>query len=273
MLAGTFGDYFEHELRTDHGLTCGHWPQSVALSTVGGWLACRGAGQLSTRYGKIEDMVIGLDVTLADGTEIHTEGNARQATGPDLNQLFVGSEGTLGIITGARLRLHPAPTHERRAGLRLRLVRRRARRLPADPAPRRHPGRAAALRRGRGRPLATRPATWHVLLVLDEGDPGLVDATIEVVEEECEVSLPLDVGLVEQWMGHRNNVAQLEQLIGGGLVVDTMEITGPWSALPEHLPRRRRRHQGRAGHAGGVGPPVPRLPRRRLPLLHLRRQA
>ncbi|HEY5154042.1 MAG TPA: FAD-linked oxidase C-terminal domain-containing protein, partial [Acidimicrobiales bacterium] len=72
----------------------------------------------------------------------------------------------------------------------------------------------------------------HVLLVLDEGDPGLVDATVEVVEEECAVSLPLDVALVEQWMGHRNNVAQLEQLIGGGLVVDTMEITGSWSALP-----------------------------------------
>ena len=88
VLAGTFGDYFEHELRTTYGLTCGHWPQSVALSTVGGWLACRGAGQLSTRYGKIEDMVIGLDVALADGTVIHTEGNARQATGPDLNQLL-----------------------------------------------------------------------------------------------------------------------------------------------------------------------------------------
>ena len=71
-----------------------------------------------------------------------------------------------------------------------------------------------------------------MLLVLDEGEPGLVDATIEVVEEECAVSLPLDVALVEQWMGHRNNVAQLEQLISGGLVVDTMEITGAWSALP-----------------------------------------
>ena len=52
----------------DHGLTLGHWPQSMALSTVGGWLACRGAGQYSTRYGKIEDMVVGLDVALADGT-------------------------------------------------------------------------------------------------------------------------------------------------------------------------------------------------------------
>ena len=58
-------------LRADHGVTCGHWPQSMALSTVGGWLACRGAGQLSTRYGKIEDIVDGLDVVLADGTARH----------------------------------------------------------------------------------------------------------------------------------------------------------------------------------------------------------
>jgi len=48
---GTFGNDFEDELRADHGMTCGHWPQSMSLSTVGGWLACRGAGQLSTRYG------------------------------------------------------------------------------------------------------------------------------------------------------------------------------------------------------------------------------
>src|SRR5690606_15358004 len=102
------------ELRRDHGLTVGHWPQSIALSTVGGWLACRGAGQYSTRYGKIEDIVIGLDVTLADGRCITTGGQPRQAVGPDLNQLFVGSEGTLGVITGARLKAHPQAPHERR---------------------------------------------------------------------------------------------------------------------------------------------------------------
>src|SRR3954451_19082743 len=110
--AGTFGDVFEDELRAQHGVTCGHWPQSIALSTVGGWVACRGAGQLSTRYGKIEDIVTGLDVVLADGRTIHTGGAPRAAVGPDLTQLFVGSEGTLGVITGARLRAHALPTSE-----------------------------------------------------------------------------------------------------------------------------------------------------------------
>src|SRR5690606_14116477 len=111
---GTFGDVLEHELRDRHGATLGHWPQSVSLSTVGGWLACRSAGQLSGRYGKIEDMVLGLDVALADGRRITTGGWPRAAVGPDLTQLFVGSEGTLGVVTGARLRLHPAPVAEQR---------------------------------------------------------------------------------------------------------------------------------------------------------------
>ena len=90
VLPGTFGDVFEDELRR-HRVTCGHWPQSMELSTVGGWIACRGAGQLSTRYGKIEDIVESLDVVLADGTHVTTGGAPRAAVGPDLTQLFVGS--------------------------------------------------------------------------------------------------------------------------------------------------------------------------------------
>jgi alkyldihydroxyacetonephosphate synthase len=232
VLAGTFGDHFEHELRTEHGLTCGHWPQSVTLSTVGGWLACRGAGQLSTRYGKIEDMVVGLDVVLADGRTITTGGNPRQSSGPDLNQLFVGSEGTLGIITGARLRARPAPTHERRLAVGFESftdgleVCRSVLRRGATPAVLRLYDAVEANRTYETGELA-------VLLVLDEGERALVDTTMEMVEEECTSALPLDIDLVERWMGHRNDVAALERLITGGLVVDTMEITGPWAALPD----------------------------------------
>src|SRR5262249_25927586 len=115
VLPGTFGNVLEDELRSAYGVTLGHWPQSIDLSTVGGWVACRSAGQLSTRYGKIEDMVLGLDVALADGRIVTTGGAPRAAVGPDLSQVFIGSEGTLGVITGARLRVHRAPAHERRA--------------------------------------------------------------------------------------------------------------------------------------------------------------
>ena len=128
VLPGTFGDVFEDQLRAEHGVTSGHWPQSMALSTVGGWLACRGAGQLSTRYGKIEDIVTGLDVVLADGTTVTTGGAPRAAVGPDLTQLFVGSEGTLGIIVGARLRVHPSPAAEGARRVRVHVIRRGAQR-------------------------------------------------------------------------------------------------------------------------------------------------
>ena len=232
---GTFGDHFEHELATTWGLTVGHWPQSVALSTVGGWLACRGAGQLSNRYGKIEDMVVGLDVVLADGSTLHTGGNARQASGPDLNQLFVGSEGTLGIITGARLRLHPLPATRQHSAWGfdsfadgLDACRRMVRR-GATPAVLRLYDDVEA-----NRSYAT--GDRHVLLILDEGDPTMVAATMAVAHEECHATAgaaPLDDGLVDRWLAHRNEVSALEALISKGFVVDTMEVTAPWATIDD----------------------------------------
>ena len=232
VLPGTFGDHLEAQLRADHGLTLGHWPQSITLSTVGGWLACRSAGQLSNRYGKIEDMVVGLDVVLADGRTIRTGGAPRAAVGPDLNQLFVGSEGTLGIIVGSRLRLHPAPTHERRGAWGFPSF---AAGLDACRRILRRGGRPAVIRLydtvESDRNFQTGDA-HHVVLALDEGEAAVVDGSWAIVAEECAAADPLDEALVETWMGHRNDVSALEKLISGGLVVDTMEISGPWAALP-----------------------------------------
>jgi alkyldihydroxyacetonephosphate synthase len=230
---GTFGDVLEDELRAEHSVTLGHWPQSMALSTVGGWLACRGAGQYSTRYGKIEDMVSGLEVALADGTVIRTGGaGPRTATGPDLTQLFVGSEGTLGIITEARLRVHPRPPEERRSAWSLDSfqvgldVCRRILQRGATPAVL----RLYDDRESRRYDLGGR----HALIVLDEGDGLLVEATMAVVEEECvrAAAERHDDDLVEQWLGHRNDTSGLQTAIDRGIVVDTTEISARWSALP-----------------------------------------
>ena len=83
---------------------------SILCSTLGGWVATRSAGQYSSLYGKIEDMVVGLEVVLPNG-EILQTGLFGQNTGGDWTQIFVGSEGTLGIITRVLLRIHPSPTH------------------------------------------------------------------------------------------------------------------------------------------------------------------
>ncbi len=229
--AGTFGDLFEEELQERYGLTVGHWPQSMALSTVGGWLACKGAGQLSNRYGKIEDIVVGLEVVLSDGTVFRTGGQPRQAVGPDLTHLFVGAEGTLGVITRAWLQAWPKPAHTARGAWSFPTFSTALdamRRIIQRGAP------VAVLRLYDGiesnRNFGTE-TTDNVLLAYDEGDPTMVDAAMQVVLEECADATPLDVGLVEQWFGHRNNVDALEALISKGYVVDTMEISAPWSRL------------------------------------------
>jgi alkyldihydroxyacetonephosphate synthase len=229
--AGTFGTPLERELRDEHRMTLGHWPQSIDLSTVGGWLACRSAGQLSTRYGKIEDMVVGLDVVLADGRRVRTGGAPRAATGPDLTQLFVGSEGTLGIITAARLRLHPAPTAEARATYRfdrfddgLDAVRRILRRGATPAVVRLHDTIESDRHFGIG--------DGNILLVLDEGDEVLVDGVMRVVREECADAAPADPALVDVWLEHRNDVSALERYVRDGFVVDTLEIAAPWSSVP-----------------------------------------
>jgi alkyldihydroxyacetonephosphate synthase len=234
--AGTFGPDLEVALgAVGDGYTLGHWPQSMDLSTVGGWLACRGAGQYSTRYGKIEDMVLGLEVVLADGRVVRTEGRApRAATGPNLTQLFVGSEGTLGVITEARLRIHPLPKAQGRralgfttfvAGLE---ACRRILRRGATPAVLRLYDQAESARN------FEQPDT-NLLIVLDEADPNIVASTLAVVDDECSSEAgahPLDDDLVQRWLEHRNDVSALAPLWRGGIVVDTVEVSGPWAALP-----------------------------------------
>ena len=225
--AGTMGDALEAELRSTHGLTLGHRPQSIAISTLGGWLACRSAGQYSTRYGKIEDMVVGLDVALADGRLIHTGGAPRAATGPDLTQLFVGSEGTLGVITSAHLRLHPAPPTERRAayafdsfGAGIEACRRILRR-GATPAVLRLYDAAESER--------SFDKSTNVLLVLDEGDELLVEATMAIVAEECPD--PLGPEPVERWLVHRDETYDTDELARQGIFGDTIEVAAGWSTL------------------------------------------
>jgi len=106
--AGMSGERFERELAR-RGYTFGHFPSSIYCSTVGGWLATRAAGQLSTKYGKVEDRVAGLTVVTGRGDVIETDGPNRALRGPNWTQLIVGSEGTLGLVTSARLRVAPAP--------------------------------------------------------------------------------------------------------------------------------------------------------------------
>ncbi|KIL41693.1 hypothetical protein SD70_05810 [Gordoniibacillus kamchatkensis] len=105
---GINGRVLENELNAK-GYMLAHYPSSVDISTLGGYLAARGSGVMSTKYGKAEDMVLSLEVVLPDGKIIETLPTPNHACGPGLLQLFVGSEGTLGVITKVSMRLDPLP--------------------------------------------------------------------------------------------------------------------------------------------------------------------
>lgn len=103
--AGAMGITLEQDLQRA-GFTIGHFPSSILCSTVGGWIAARGAGQCSGKYGKIEDMVVDLELVDGRGEIVRLK---RRRGDLDATGLIVGSEGTLGVVTSSRLRVHPAP--------------------------------------------------------------------------------------------------------------------------------------------------------------------
>jgi alkyldihydroxyacetonephosphate synthase len=114
--AGILGPALEARLR-EHGFTLGHYPQSFEHSTLGGWIAARSSGQFSSRYGALEDLLVAVRVVTPAGV-LRTLEVPRSAAGPDLRALVLGSEGTLGVIVEATLRVAPAPpAHGERAML------------------------------------------------------------------------------------------------------------------------------------------------------------
>ena len=109
---GLYGPELERILRAAPSLlgasrpyTCGHFPQSFEFSTVGGWVVTRGAGQNSTYYGKIEDLVLSQEYVTPAGL-LRTGNHPAAATGPDIDQILMGSEGAFGVLTAVTLRLH-----------------------------------------------------------------------------------------------------------------------------------------------------------------------
>ena len=108
--AGAFGPEIEEGL-AGHGLTLGHHPDSFVYSTLGGWIATRSAGSHSNVYGKIEDMLVAVKVVTPSGV-LETRPFPASSHGPDWNRMVLGSEGTLGVITSATVRVHPVPEME-----------------------------------------------------------------------------------------------------------------------------------------------------------------
>jgi alkyldihydroxyacetonephosphate synthase len=240
--AGVRGDRLEEALAA-HDLTTGHYPQSIAISTVGGWIAASSAGQASTGFGAIEDILLGLTAVLPTGEILRCRAVPRSAAGPDLRRLLVGSEGTLGVVTEATLacRARPAGWKWLAAGFpdfatmaaALREVRRA--------------GTGAAVLRGYDETDAqfNFGALGHSggcvgLAGFPDGPPGLAVRTSTAAEIMRQAGTDLDhLAYGTHWEQHRNDAVRTyaqvmgpERAFGPGAIVDTMEVAGLWSAVP-----------------------------------------
>ncbi len=199
---GIIGQELEWELN-GKGYTFAHMPQSQYCSGLGGFLAARSAGALSTKYGTAPDMVLALEVVLPSGKVMRTKPFPKSAAGPDLNRLFLGAEGSLGVITEATLAIHPMPEVRVNRGFML---------------PGMHAGFEAVrkvMRRGL-RPASVRlsdeeetEAMYHKkgsqLILTFDGFQELVDLeereAMRIVAEEGGEDLGREVG--ERWWDHR----------------------------------------------------------------------
>ena len=259
--AGVRGGQLEDAL-AGHGLTVGHYPQSIAASTVGGWIAASSAGQASTGFGAIEDVLLGLTAVLPQGRILRCRPVPRSAAGPDLRRLLVGSEGTFAVVTEATLTCRPRP-----AGWEWLVFGFPSFAALADglrEAVREQAG--AAVIRGYDETDAQLSfgALGHSggcvgMLGFPSGLGGLEVrkelAAEAVLRAGASGALPSSYG--DHWWEHRNDAVGVylqimgpERAFGPGVIVDTIEVAGLWSAVPRLYAGIR---DALAAHAQAVG--------------------
>lgn len=233
--AGVLGPELEAALKS-HGLTFGHYPQSFEHSTLGGWIATRSAGQQSTGYGKIEDLVLGARIASPVG-ELALDPRPAAAEGPNLLQVIVGSEGHLGVITEATLRVRDVAAERQYVAWSLpsfdrglEAVREIARRGPLPTAVRLSDEAETAtfwmLESDRPRGV--------LLIVGVEGERADVAYRLSVVAGRLgsagATSLGPDAGAA--WYARRFDLPYLRDvLLERGLLVDVIETAALWSGV------------------------------------------
>jgi alkyldihydroxyacetonephosphate synthase len=232
--AGWAGGDLEDTLR-EIGFTTGHSPQSLYRSTVGGWVATMASGQLSSRYGGIEQLLVSAEVVLSDGTIAQVGLNPRGAMGPDLKYLFIGSEGVFGIVTKVTLRIHRTPEFTEREAFRL-------------------PSSTAALtairsiaQSGTDASLVRLydPAEARHVLQDSEFDDWLLCLAVEGAREPTQAAhkflrslvieqdgLSMGSEPVERWITTRYDFSRIENILATpGGYAETIEVAHTWSRI------------------------------------------
>ena len=232
---GTPLEYIERYCEA-RGYTTGHFPQSLPLAQMGGLVATRSIGQLSTLYGGIEDLLVGLEAVLADGTVVRIKNVPRRAAGPDLRQLFMGSEGNIGFVTEVTIKVFRSHDYRWKGAFAISSFR---------------AGLAAIkeLMQDGWRPAVVRlhdaveaEMTYksfiregeHILLFVSEGPRPICEATGAAIDEIVQKhgGRALGEAPVDHWYKERN--ATCDDLYAAsrrGLMRDTCEVSGNWSQV------------------------------------------
>jgi alkyldihydroxyacetonephosphate synthase len=236
------------------GVTLGHFPQSFEQATIGGFAATRSAGQASSGYGRFDEMVTAIELTAPAGA-LRTRAIPHTAAGPSLRELVLGSEGTLGVITDVSCRVRPAP--ERRvyegwiaqdfaAGCEivrdlaqsheapdvLRLSDEEETRISLAMS-----GTEGARKRAVDAYLSLRRRRGGCLMICGwEGEPGSVRRRRSLARRRLrrDGAVPLGRSAGASWERSRYQGPYLrDELLGRGVLVETLETAHTWSRLPE----------------------------------------
>jgi alkyldihydroxyacetonephosphate synthase len=232
--AGVRGSDAEAQVQA-RGLMLGHYPQSIGISSVGGWVATRAAGQFSTAYGSIEDIILSLEAVLPNGEVIETRRTPRASSGPDLRHLLLGSEGTLGVVTGVTLSVRRLPEKRTGAAFFVRSMddgfavqREILQRGFQPPVLRQYDAVESERMFG-----AYARSGDGLLVVVHEGPAARVDAEVAGVAGIAAQmgAEPASAKAADHWLAERNHVPTFGQFFENGIVLDTIEIAALWDKV------------------------------------------
>ena len=219
------------------GFTVGQFPQSFELATVGGYISTMGTGHYSGKYGGVEDSVVRVQAVLPDGEVIWTRNRntPRSSVGPDLSKLFIGAEGSFGVVTAAELRLHRLPRHTWKAAYVFNdfstAVGSGRALLDLDLKPaacRIYSEVEAGIQFGTPKPV--------MLLVYSFSSAAVMEAvTREVTETIGAEGVAGEPSVVDSWLEKRFALREEAEAVGKmGYLLDTAEMGSRWSAVLEN---------------------------------------
>jgi alkyldihydroxyacetonephosphate synthase len=225
-----------------HGFITGHYPQSFEYATIGGYAATRSSGQSSAGYGRFDDLVVGLRVATPTG-ELSLGRAPKSAAGPDLRQLVLGSEGTLGVITAVSVQVRPAPEARVYEGWRFdsfaagaAVVRRLAQDGPLPTVLRLSDEAETALNLARPAEIGAPGAPGGCLAIM--GYEGTAEDVAQRRRAATRVLAAAATGpepdAGESWARDRYHGPYLrDALLDAGALVETLETVTFWSSLPD----------------------------------------